>query len=95
MNVANRQIGEPYVDRDAPLLLLFQTIGVDPRQSLDERSLAVIDVAGCAGNDSLHGGNSKHGNLNAPAWAFQVVSLARSQNGCKILTIIPFNHCCG
>src|SRR5262249_10450146 len=77
MNVADRQVGEPDIDRDAPFLLLFQTISVNTGQCFDERSLAVIYMAGRAGDDSLHdpclvSRDSDHGNLNAPAWTFQV-----------------------
>ena len=40
------QVGEPKVNRDAARLLLRQAIGIGTRQSLHERALAVIHVAG-------------------------------------------------
>src|SRR5262245_15085756 len=54
MNIPHGQVGEADVNRDAPLLLLFQTVGVDARQRLDEGSLAVINVTSCSDDDSLH-----------------------------------------
>src|SRR5216684_3441770 len=45
--VGQIQIGKPQVDRDAAFLLLFQAVGFLAGQRLNERSLAVIDVAGC------------------------------------------------
>src|SRR5262249_2166160 len=63
MNVADGQVGEADVDRDAPLLLFLQTVGVNSRQRLDERSLAVIDVAGRADDNSFHDRSWDSGNL--------------------------------
>ena len=46
--VRHRRIGIAEVDGDAALLLLGQPVGIDARQCLDQRGLAVIDVAGGA-----------------------------------------------
>ena len=43
--------GEAEVDRDAARLLLRQAIGVDAGEGLDQRGLAVVDVAGGADDD--------------------------------------------
>ena len=43
-----RQVGEAQVDRHAPPLLLGQAVGVDAGERVDERRLAVVDVAGGA-----------------------------------------------
>src|SRR5215472_12031167 len=42
------QMSKAEIDGDAPPLLLFQTVGVDPGQSFHQRGLPVIDVAGGA-----------------------------------------------
>jgi len=44
------QVGEAEVDRHPAALLLGQPVGIDPGQGVDERRLAVVDVAGCADN---------------------------------------------
>ena len=49
------RVREAQVDRDAPPLLLGKAIGVDPRESLHERGLAVIDVPGGADEEAVHG----------------------------------------
>ena len=41
-------VGKAQVDGDASGLLLFQAVGVYPRQCLDERGLAMVDVTCCA-----------------------------------------------
>ena len=48
--------GEAQVDRHAPLFLLLEPVGVAAGQALDQRRLAVVDVAGRAERDvdSLH-----------------------------------------
>src|SRR5262249_8808830 len=48
------QVGEAEVDRHTAPLLLFETVGVDPRESLDQRRLAVVDVAGRADDVAHH-----------------------------------------
>ncbi len=52
------QVGEAQVDGDAAALLFLQAVGVDAGQRLDQRGLAVIDVAGGADDDVLHGAGS-------------------------------------
>ena len=47
-------MGEAEVDGDAAALLLFEAVGVDAGEGLDQRGLAVIDVAGGADDDVLH-----------------------------------------
>ena len=46
------QVGEAEVDRDTARLLFRQAIGVGAGQRLDQRALAVIDVAG-GGDDEM------------------------------------------
>src|SRR5207244_3449626 len=46
---------EAQVDGDAARLLLGQAVGVGPRQRLDQRGLAVVDVAGGADHDVAAG----------------------------------------
>ena len=46
------QPGEAQFNRHAPPLLLGQAIGVDPCQGMDERTLAMVDMAGCT--DDMH-----------------------------------------
>ncbi len=55
--VAARQVEprEPELDRDAALLLLAETVGVDAGQRLDELGLAVVDVTRGAEDDVLGG----------------------------------------
>ena len=45
------EMGETNVDGDAAALLFFQAVGVDAGQSLDQRGLAMVDVAGGAYDD--------------------------------------------
>ena len=52
--VVEAEVGEPDVDGDAAFLLLLQPVCVDSRQRLDERGLAVIDVAGGSDDDVGH-----------------------------------------
>jgi len=52
-SVRQLEARETDVDRHPPLLLLAQAVGVDSRQRLDERRLAVVDVAGRADDDGL------------------------------------------
>src|SRR6185369_644477 len=54
LEVALDKVGEADVDRDAARLLLGPAIAIDPGQRLDQARLAVVDVAGCADNDSMH-----------------------------------------
>ena len=44
--VGQREVGEAQIDRDAALLFLLEPIGVLAGQRLDQRGLAVIDMAG-------------------------------------------------
>ena len=53
--VADVEVREAEVDRDAALALLLEPVGVDPGQRFDQRRLAVIDVAGGA-EDHVHVG---------------------------------------
>ena len=48
------QVRETDIDGDAAALLLFQPVRVDAGERLDQRGLAVIDVAGRAHDDVLH-----------------------------------------
>ena len=52
--VGQGEVREPELDGDAAPLLLAQPVGVDAGERLDERGLAVIDVAGGADDDALH-----------------------------------------
>jgi hypothetical protein len=47
-SVRQGEVGEPELERDAPPLLLRKAVGVDPGERLDQRRLAVVDVAGGA-----------------------------------------------
>ncbi len=47
-------MGEAEIDGDAAALFLFQTVGIDAGEGLDQRGLAVIDMARGAGDDMLH-----------------------------------------
>ena len=49
-----REMGEAEIDRDAARLFLRQAIGIDPSERLDQRGLAVIDVAGGREDEMLH-----------------------------------------
>ena len=55
---AGIEVREAEIDRDTALALLLQPIGVDAGQRLDERRLAVVDVAGSSEND-VHAEGSK------------------------------------
>lgn len=48
---------EAKINRDASRLFLRQTIGVRPGQGLDQRALAMIDVARSGQNEMLRGGH--------------------------------------
>ena len=54
-DVADGRVREPEVDRDAARLFFLQPIGIGAGQRLDERALAVIDVAGRADDERSHG----------------------------------------
>ena len=47
-------MGKAEIDRDPARFLLGQPVGVDPSERLDERGLAVIDMAGGRENEMLH-----------------------------------------
>ena len=53
--------GEAEVDGDAARLLLGQPVGVGAGQRLDQRRLAVVDVAGGADDDVAHGSRALEG----------------------------------
>src|SRR6266851_5725423 len=48
--VPEREIREPEVDRDAALLLFLETVGILAGERLDQRGLAMVDMAGGADN---------------------------------------------
>ena len=48
------EVGKSNVNRDAAALLLFETIGVDAGESLNQRGLAVVDMSGGADDYRLH-----------------------------------------
>ncbi len=50
------QVGEAEFDGDTPGLLLLQPVGVDAGEGLDQRGLAVVDVAGGAEDEVFHDG---------------------------------------
>jgi hypothetical protein len=52
--VGEGQRGEPEFDRDPPPFLLLEPVGVHAGETLDQRRLAVIHVAGRAHHDMLH-----------------------------------------
>ena len=54
LEVVARQMREAQVDRDAALLLLAPAIAVDTGQRLDQRRLAVVDMAGSADDGVAH-----------------------------------------
>jgi hypothetical protein len=54
VRIANGEIGKTNINGDAAFLLFFQAVGVDARQSSDERGLAVVNVAGGADDDAFH-----------------------------------------
>ena len=43
--IVGRQVGEAEIDGNAARLLLFQPVGIDAGERMDQRSLAVVDVA--------------------------------------------------
>jgi hypothetical protein len=47
-------VGEADIDRNSALLLLQETVRIDPGQSLDERGFAVVDMACGADNKMGH-----------------------------------------
>ena len=47
--------GKAEVDGDAPGLLLLEAVGVGAGEGLDQRGLAVVDVAGGADDDVVFG----------------------------------------
>jgi hypothetical protein len=47
-------VRESEIDGDAATLFLFQSVGVDPGESLDQSSFAVVDVARRSYNDRFH-----------------------------------------
>ena len=49
------QVREAQIDGDAAALFLLQPVGVDARERLHQRGLAVIDVSRRADDDVLHG----------------------------------------
>ena len=48
------EVGETELDRDPPSLFLLEPVGVYAGQGLDQRGLAVVDVAGGAEDQMLH-----------------------------------------
>jgi hypothetical protein len=54
MHVADGQVGEADVNRDAALFFFLEAVGVHARERAHERRLAVIYVPGCADDDSFH-----------------------------------------
>src|SRR5258708_32748469 len=50
-------------------LLFGKTIRMRPRQRLDQRGFAVVDVSGCANNNALHcSGHIRMGEILLPLW---------------------------
>jgi hypothetical protein len=47
-------VSEAEINSDAAALLLFQTIGINTGQGLDQRGLAMVNVSGGAEDDGLH-----------------------------------------
>ena len=45
---------EADIDSDAAAFFFFQAVGVDARQRLDQRGLAVVDMPGRTNDDRLH-----------------------------------------
>ena len=56
--VGQREVGEAEVDRNPALLFFFEAVGVLAGERLDERGLAVIDMAGGA-DDGVSGGGHR------------------------------------
>ena len=69
--------GEPEVDRQAPRLLLGQPVRVGPGQGLDQRRLAVVDMAGGA-DDVRHQGPEGAGGPAGPAGGPRAAASARA-----------------
>jgi adenylate cyclase class 2 len=55
------KLGEAEVDGDAPLLLFWEAVAVDPGESLDQGRLAMVDMSRGAEDDVSHGGNGTPG----------------------------------
>ena len=53
-SVGKGERGEPELDRDPPPLFLLEPVGVHAGETLDQRRLAVIHMAGRAHHDMLH-----------------------------------------
>jgi hypothetical protein len=49
--VTEIEVGKAKVDRDAASLLIRQSIRIDPRQRVNKRALAVIDMTSRANDD--------------------------------------------
>jgi hypothetical protein len=49
------QGGEPEFDRDPPLFLLLETVGVHAGKAFDQRRLAVVHMTGRSHHEMLHG----------------------------------------
>ena len=54
LHVAEVEMSESQVDRDAAKLLFLQTVGIDAGQSLDQRAFAVVDMSCRADNYVPH-----------------------------------------
>jgi hypothetical protein len=48
------EVRKPELDRDPPALLLDEAVGVNARERLDDRALAVIDVPGGPDHEVAH-----------------------------------------
>ena len=62
--VGQREVGEAEIDRNPALLLLLEAVGVLAGERLDQRGLAVIDMAGGADDgvgDGMMGDGGSHG----------------------------------
>src|SRR5262249_56401898 len=55
--VGRWQVGEAEIDRDPPLLLLLEPVGVDAGERAHQRGLAVIDMARRADDHGTTSGN--------------------------------------
>ena len=55
------EVGEPQVDRDPPLLLFLQAVGVYAGQGAHEGALPVVDVTGRADDQGAHDRPPAHG----------------------------------
>src|SRR5262245_32166490 len=65
--VGRRQVGEAEIDRDPPLLLLLEPVGVDARERAHQRGLAVIDMARRADHHGPTSGNGMAARRSASA----------------------------